>query len=342
MTTPRNTLFSINLAFLLLWTSYGFLLHPKVTTAIRTIGTPETPVRSNQILNRQLFAYPPRKNRRNDETDDDYDPIMDEPRGRRGDGRNWIEKSSPIGIGELSPQDENDEGTDGNYDLGIDGTSFQTGSLSSRMYEALMTVALKRFPAGTTSLPSELEDVYVKYALDITAKEAVKAALEQNGLELAITSDEEDEGLWGDIDLVQLVDMETGEVENEDEKYLSLDEAVEEGDWIPGQTFNFVVRNVPARLKEMDISDLLQSLDPSGEYRNQAKEKGITLPDEDIETLRELGKDNDRRVNNAPREVDSGENVYFGDGSKGYNIINRSDLLQESGNNDGTENTQSE
>jgi hypothetical protein len=259
-----------------------------------------------------LTAYPPRKNRRgssneNGDSDegDDFDPILDEPEGRRGDGRNWIEKSSPIGIGKLvegatdvtTGADEKE--TDGNYDLRVDGTSFQTGSLSARMYDTLMSVALKRFPAGA-EIPSELEDVYKIYALDITAKEAVKAALDQNGLELAIDSSEgaenEDEGLWGDIDVVQLIDPATGKVEEEGEEYDSFDTAVEEGDWEPGQPFTFIIRNVPARLKEMDISDLFSQLDPDGQLRDQAKEKGVTLPDEDVASLRDLGKECDRRT----------------------------------------------
>ena len=56
------------------------------------------------------------------------------------------------------------------FTLGINGISFAVGDLSTRMYETLMSVALKRFPEGTT-LPSELEDVYKVYAMDITAKE---------------------------------------------------------------------------------------------------------------------------------------------------------------------------
>ena len=199
-----------------------------------------------------LAAYPPRKNSRgssgksgepNDR--DDFDPILDEAEGRKGDGRNWIEKSSPMGIGKLVEgvadvtTGDNTKETDGNYDLRVDGTSFETGPLSTRMYDALMSVATKRFPAGA-EIPSELEDVYKIYALDITAKEAVKAALDQNGLELAIDSLEgngnDDEGIWGDIDLVQLIDPKTGEVEEGGEEYDSFDTAVQEGDWEPGKS----------------------------------------------------------------------------------------------------------
>ncbi len=305
-----------------------------------------TPITSTK----SLFAYPPRKNRRggdepsNEDGNDDYDPILDEPEGRRGDGRNWIEKSSPVGIGKLveESKETKEKETDGNYDLGVNGESFQTGELSERMYDALMSVAAKRFPAGT-EIPSELEDVYKIYAMDITAKEAVKAALDQNGLELAINDEEsQDEGLWGDIDAVYLIDPETGKVEEGTEEYDSFDTAVEEGDWEPGQPFNFVVRNVPARLKEMDISDLLSQLDPEGKLRNQAKEKGMTLPDEDVASLKDLEVELIRRVKLVPYEAEDETSVYKGDDSKGYNIMKRSDLLVESGNVDGTENDSSE
>ena len=315
----------------------------------------------------QLSAYPPRKNNKNkkyesskegennnnDEYDkyDEYDPIFDEATGRQGDGRNWIEKSSPIGIGKLkdemgssssssSSSGKKSTDTDGNYDLGIDGISFQTGPLSNRMYDALSSVAMKRFPAGTTTLPPELDDVYKLYAMDITAKEAVKAALEQNGMQLALINEDDpqsqDEGMWGVVDSIRLYDSKTDKFI--EETYECLDDAIEIGNWFPGQSFSFVVRNVPAKLKEMDVSDLLKALDPDGKYREEANEKGITMPDEDIISLKNLGKDCDRRTNTAPEEASAKEQVFKGNDSKGYNIMKRSDLLADSRNSDGTEN----
>ena len=300
-----------------------------------------------------LFAYPPRKNRggkqndnnnNNNNNDDEFDPILDEPTGKRGDGRNWIEKSSPIGIGKLR-EDTTDQKTssetDGNYDLGIDGLSFETGQLSTRMYNALKSVALKRFPPGTTSLPSELDDVYKLYAMDITAKEAVKAALDQNGMDIAVMNDNDpqsmDEGMWGDVETVRLYSNE-GEMTTE--MHDSLDDAIAMGQWKPGQSFSFVVRNVPAKLKEMDVSDFLSALDPEGSLREEARDKGITMPDEDIVSLKDLGKDCERRGRVSPTETTSKENSYTGNDSKGYNIINRSDLLPDCRNGDGSENNE--
>jgi len=287
---------------------------------------------------------------------------MDEPR-KRGDGTNWIEKSSPIGIdididtsastitttsdSSSSSSSSDSTTTDGNYDLGLNGKSFDTGPLSKRMYEALTSVAMKRFPPGTREedLPDDLMNVYRSYAMDMTAREAVSAALERNGLQLALSSsssteNEEtnassdmDAGGWGSIDSIRL------EYDDED-IYDSIEDAVAEGGWSPGDSFSFVARNVPAKLKEMDISDLLKALDPNGEYRDEAKDKGIVMPDEDPVTLMELGKDCERRSNLAPRDVVLNErNAFIGDNTRGYKIMNRNDLLPDCRNMDGSENS---
>ena len=265
--------------------------------------------------------------------------------GAREYGVNWIEKSSPRGI-KLSDadtrsgskgDDDAPKGPDGYYDLGIDGVAFSVGPLSKRMYDALHLVALKRLPQGTVSLPTELEKIYRIYSMDITAKEAVKAALNQNGLELALNKDDD---LWGELDSIQLLDP-LNPMEKVLASFDSLEEAVEYGLWYPGQTFHFIVRNVPARFKEMEISDLLKALDPDGIYRSEAKERGIVMPDEDITTLKALGNDNERRADITPRETESEEQVFRGNKSMGYNILLRDNLLKENRNMDGTENRES-
>jgi len=262
-------------------------------------------------------------------------------------GLNWIEKSSPSGIGNLSDEipstkgKKTSKGPDGFYDLGIDGMSFSIGPLSKRMYDALQSVALKRFPPGTESLPSDLEKIYRTYTMDITAKEAVKAALNQNGLDLAIDKDDassQDSGLWGDIDSIQLLDNSLNPKGDTIASFDSLEDAIDLGLWYPGQPFHFVVRNVPVRFKEMEISDLLKALDPSGKYRSEAKDRGIVMPDEEIVTLKDLGNDNERRAEVSPRETESEDVVFRGEDSMGYNIMLCKDLLEENKNVDGTEN----
>jgi hypothetical protein len=303
-----------------------------------------SPISPYNTLNRcwKHFANPSRKG-----GDVPSDDPSENTSSSREIGVNWIEKSSPSGIGKFfeteAAKSKRDtfKSPDGYYDLGIDGLSFSVGPLSERMYDALHTVALRRFPPGTDSLPPELEKIYRVYTMDITAKEAVKAALNQNGLELALDQEDDasqDSGLWGDIDSVQLLDS-LHPSEKIVASFDSLEEAVELGLWHPGQDFHFVVRNVPGRFKQMEISDLLKALDPDGKYRSEAKERGIVMPDEDISTLKDLGNDNERRANVAPRETESEKTVFRGDDhSMGYNIMLRRNLLREMTNMDGSEN----
>jgi hypothetical protein len=54
-------------------------------------------------------------------------------------------------------------------------------------------------------------------------------------------------------------------------------------EWTPGQTFNFVVRQVPAKTQELSVDETVQALDPYGSLREEAK--GIkgedVLPDKE-------------------------------------------------------------
>lgn len=306
------------------------------------------------------------------------------------EGRNWMEKSSPVGIGKLiaggdystgtgtngmtitdgssgtMSQNTNNQATqdiEGYYDLGIHGVSFQTGPLSLRMYNALLSMASKRFQheQGTMKLPLELEHIYKMYSMDMTAKEAVKAALDQNGLELALGSrvssmddlsqgcDQQhlqEEEYWGDVDTIQLIaHRKSSHDQMEDMKvigdYDSFDSAVRNGNWEPGETFNFIIRNVPARLKGFDIGKLLQSFDANGVYRNKNSKESEASPSAsvDIYSLKDVGIQNERRSNNAPCHISDNQSVYRGDSSQGYDILHRSDLLLDSRNRNGSENS---
>jgi hypothetical protein len=305
-------------------------------------------------------------------------------------GRNWMEKSSPVGIGKLIAGGDYSTGTgtdsttitdgssgtmsqntnnqvtqdiEGYYDLGIHGVSFQTGPLSLRMYSALLSMASKRFQHEevTMKLPLELEHIYKMYSMDMTAKEAVKAALDQNGLELALgprvsSMDDisqgcgqhhiQEEECWGDVDNIQLIahcksshdHMEDMQVIGE---YDSFASAIRNGKWEPGDVFNFIVRNVPARLKGFDIGKVLQSFDANGVYRirNSKKSEASLSASAEISSLKELGIENERRSNNVPCRISDTQSVYRGDGSQGYDILHRSDLLLDSRNRIGSENS---
>eukprot|EP00978_Attheya_sp_CCMP212_P002472 scaffold5073_cov47-Attheya_sp.AAC.2 len=70
-----------------------------------------------------------------------------------------------------------------------------------------------------------------------------------------------------------------------------LEQAIQEGDWQRGQIYNFEVTKIPAKLKDFDLGKLLQKLDPTGTMRSQAKNKGMTMPDEDLTSLQDLAND---------------------------------------------------
>eukprot|EP00978_Attheya_sp_CCMP212_P005043 scaffold11145_cov42-Attheya_sp.AAC.2 len=231
----------------------------------------------------------------------------------RGSGPNWIERCDSLENDETTPKKNvsffnRRKKDDGRYALGISGTSFQTGSLSERMYRTLLQAAMKRFPS-VDDIPHELLDIYKLYAMDFTAREACRAALEQNNMVMNVEEGKNDDvGAWGTITAVQVYlgdNKDDDDEEDEMEEYESLEQAIQEGDWQPGQTYNFEVTEIPAKLKDFDLGKLLQKLDPTGTMRSQAKDKGMTMPDEDLTSLQDLANDSVRRANIAPRDSDS-------------------------------------
>lgn len=246
--------------------------------------------------------------------------------GQVGSGPNWIERSFPVDTTEAAKVDPK---AVIDYDLGISGASLQVGPLSGRMYEAIVSKS-KLFLTAS----NEVKRAYRLYAMDFTAKEAVRAALKQNGLELVLQEDEQDEGLWADVDSIELLD-EAGTAPVS-QLFDSWDDAVDH--WTPGQGFNFVARQVPAKMRELTLEELMQALDPDGALREQAKSTGMRLPDDEVATLRDLADENVRRVEAAPREAVDARNAFAGSvDSRGYQPIRASDLLVESTNRDGTE-----
>jgi hypothetical protein len=85
--------------------------------------------------------------------------------GEVGQGDNWIEKSFPV---------ETEEGVNiekvDDFDLGISGKSFQTGPLSKRMFDAMVSRA-------STDMSDEIFAAYTLYALDYTAKVRLQSSL---------------------------------------------------------------------------------------------------------------------------------------------------------------------
>ena len=261
---------------------------------------------------------------------------------------NWMKRSSTI---DFNPADLSQTNTNGvedetiYMDIGINGQTFGTGDLSKRMHGALMKVASTKF--GNNDIPSDLINVYLLYAMDTSAKEAVKVAMDSNGyvLNLGDEEDMQDEGSWGQIDQVVLLDSITNEVmvgEDGSSSYTSFMDAITKGGWEPGDSYSFIVREVPSRKKAMDLEALLKALDPDGTLWEEAKERGMLLPGDEITSLKELSIDCDQRVKSAPFETSDEENVFSGGESKGYNVISRKQLMKSSMNSDGTENQKSE
>eukprot|EP00586_Coscinodiscus_wailesii_P020302 CAMPEP_0172501574 /NCGR_PEP_ID=MMETSP1066-20121228/151107_1 /TAXON_ID=671091 /ORGANISM="Coscinodiscus wailesii, Strain CCMP2513" /LENGTH=309 /DNA_ID=CAMNT_0013276415 /DNA_START=84 /DNA_END=1009 /DNA_ORIENTATION=+ len=208
------------------------------------------------------------------------------------DPNNWIERSTPTGISTSGGgTDDDDEAAD--YSLGISGDSFETGPLSTKIYDALTSVASRRFPSGV--IPDDLIPVYETYAMELTAKEAVMLAVKQNGLDVVPRVAAEKEGgeeMWGDVEDV-VVD---GTV------YPGVEDAVRSGTWRPGSNFSFVARNVRCQKKEMSVDEILAALDPDGKIRGEIDDR-LYDPAERIVSLAVLAEDNERRCNAAPVEA---------------------------------------
>jgi hypothetical protein len=260
-------------------------------------------------------------------------------------GSNWM-KPSPDEISgiptQFMSQLKNQKDKDTIYmDIGIGGKEFGTGPLSQRMYNVMIGVAQRNFGSN---IPNEVNKMYLMYAMDASAKEAVRAAMTNNGYEMDLGDDMamQDVGAWGSVEAVQFLDPITGKpIEGEDgsKSYSSWMDAIEKGKWMPGDGFSFVVRRVPSVAKAMDLTSILNALDPDGKLREEAKEKGILLPDEEVASLQDLSVDCMQRVNAAPVDALGEENVFRGGESKGYNVISRGSLVR---NADGTENGKSE
>ena len=139
--------------------------------------------------------------------------------------------------------------------------------------------------------------------MNIAAKEAAKLALEQNNLQLVLPqTDEINDTNWGIIDTIQISNTD----------YTSIEEAINIGLWEPGNTFSFLVRNVIAKEKEMDIKELLNTLDPNGKIQQELdrREDMPDDPSERILCLKDLKEDNERRCNSVPFDADADLKVY--------------------------------
>jgi hypothetical protein len=216
----------------------------------------------------------------------------------------------------------------------------------------------------------------------LTAREATKAALARNGLDMMAMKEDDDDGdedhPWGRhvVEAIRLYGDDTTGGPSNNAVHDSMEDAAKQ--WIPGQNFDFVIRNVPARkrLKEDEeelfaIDQLVEALDPDGTLREEnAKELdrrrgdkasaeavpaaavattsnveeallSILDDDDDVTSLAQLANDAVRRTENSPREVTMEETAFGGSNSRGYQVVKRSDLKRDSIDQDGAENEKS-
>ena len=248
----------------------------------------------------------------------------------REQDRNWIERAVPLDTSDENVLEQLEKLE--YYSLGLSGKTFQTGPLSAQLLQMMLT----RNVAEGESSP-EVERGYRMYALDFAAKESTREALRQNGFDLTLTEYTQDMGLWGEIESIRLLDPAT--LEPLPPVYDSWEEVVDE--WQPGQAFDFVVRQVPAKLSPVSLENVLETLDPDGEVHRRAEDDGLPGIPEEPDTLAAIKRDAIRRCDRAPLEAVRDDEAFRGDHRRGYRVINCSDLLESSKNRDGSENSKS-
>lgn len=248
------------------------------------------------------------------------------PRGQRE--LNWMDRVIPFDM-ETDKEDAiRRVGEVEEYNIGISGVSFQTGPLSARMYEAMMSRQNQEF------MSDEIKRAFKFYAMDFTAKEATRTALKQNGFEMPMQEGDITE--WGFVDSIQLLDpvgQPVGPLHD------NWNRVVDQ--WTPGQGFDFVAREVPVKLRDIALQDILDALDPDGSLRRTVENAGLSIPTEDLQSLTDLANEVKRRCEEAPRGSSTSDQVYKGDHSRGYSTISRSELHINKVNIDGSENQKS-
>eukprot|EP00815_Leptocylindrus_aporus_P002020 CAMPEP_0116076292 /NCGR_PEP_ID=MMETSP0322-20121206/17159_1 /TAXON_ID=163516 /ORGANISM="Leptocylindrus danicus var. apora, Strain B651" /LENGTH=104 /DNA_ID=CAMNT_0003566545 /DNA_START=263 /DNA_END=573 /DNA_ORIENTATION=- len=103
---------------------------------------------------------------------------------------------------------------------------------------------MTRFAETTGEIPVSLLPIYATFAMDLSAKEATRAALNQNGMDFV---DEGENELWGEVENIQVGGL----------TFDTFQDAVDSGSWSPGQDFSFVVRNVKAYVPSENSSNFL-------------------------------------------------------------------------------------
>jgi hypothetical protein len=274
----------------------------------------------------------------------------DRSNGQVDQGPNWIQQV------QIQQKSSTEDASISYYDLGIDGDSYQVGSLSLRIYNAIV----ERFtgsnsnnnesplPPSTTTqstttntIDSELSRACKLYAMEAAAKEAVRVALFEHGLAMAKDNEnDEQEQPTYTISRIQLHDNDIDDNICFDDWQDCVD------DWTQGQSFSFVAHAVAAQTRDLSRHELLRSLDPNGAYQAQAQRANMTLllQDDDTDdtnedsmlphlTLQDICRENKRRAESAPRGTDN-EPFHGNLQKRGYRPIAVKNLLMNSNTNE--------
>lgn len=195
--------------------------------------------------------------------------------------------------------DKNIQNDDNYYDIAVSGITFQTDILSQKYYNAIISnpkfstlLALKNDDSNNndsnnndTNKESDenmisLQNEIQKIVWIMTTKDTINAILKQNGMEISIKDDinNDKNPIYNlPIDLIRIRQI----TNNDDDNmiitpYMSYNEFLNV--WKPGMIYDFIIRNVSCGMKELSMEEILDALDPNGIYHKQANDAGIALP----------------------------------------------------------------
>jgi hypothetical protein len=245
------------------------------------------------------------------------------------------------------------------FDVKLQGSSFQVGALAQRLYLALASRQDRSdddlIPKSNGSDDSEDANTLKAIAMELAAHQAIRLAVEQNGLALTSKSGSGDaeQAEYDTIESIQLVQpSSTPAQRQQQQQFKSWDDAAKE--WTVGDNFDFLLRGVRAKQRKLTTQDLLRSLDPDGSYRAQAMKAGIEVPTDENElkavspdggevgddddmsmlpqpkSLAEMAQDNVRRREAAPVPAVAAEEAFAGTSSRGYRPLSAETLASTS------------
>ena len=252
--------------------------------------------------------------------------------GPVGERPNWIE-----------PTDESVANSNNKYDICLQGSSFQVGPLTARIYTAL---------TDRVKLTGDADAAFYRaIAMEMAAHQAVAVALRQQGLELisANTKQEETAIIYDSIESIRLQLSNLTPYEKTVNPPTCTSWADASVAYLVGDSFDFTMRGVAAEQRRLTTQDLLQSLDPDGSFAEQAAQAGIQVPtdtdelkviaddfddaqedgdwaESQAQSLAEMTKENVRRTEAVPVSAATLEQAFAGTPARGYRVLSAAAL----------------